>query len=369
MVIREPGFDIALISTNSGNSMRNTEAEDEFWRSQAQLIRTFLDARSKYEKLAEEVAYILEKSTQEAAVEFAHITHRAKTLDSFCEKASRKGYKEPLKETSDIAGVRIVFLYLSDRPKFEAIVEHHFQIIEKVDKVEKDGPERFGYGALHYVVKLGKQNSGARYDDLKGLSCEIQVRSILQDAWAVVGHHLSYKQESDVPKTLRRKLSALSGLFETVDDQFDRLRDERASYAEEVKKQIAEKGPEFLKSEINLENLVEFLKWRFPDREQPSREQAAGLLSEIAERGYTRLAQVNDAVTSAQKALEAYEADDPPFNSETLKRSAYTAAGAIRVTFGFIDDIRRKSPENELQGARKKFLHLVEDPKAGRRPA
>ena len=46
--------------------------------------------------------------------------------------------------------------------------------------------ERFGYGALHYVVKVKKLHAGARYDDLKKLCCEIQTQTILQDAWAVV---------------------------------------------------------------------------------------------------------------------------------------------------------------------------------------
>jgi ppGpp synthetase/RelA/SpoT-type nucleotidyltranferase len=60
-----------------------------------------------------------------------------------------------------------------------------------------------------------------RYDDLKKLVCEIQVRTVLQDAWAIIDHHLSYKQESDVPKILRRKLNSLAGLVETAHDQFD----------------------------------------------------------------------------------------------------------------------------------------------------
>jgi ppGpp synthetase/RelA/SpoT-type nucleotidyltranferase len=54
--------------------------------------------------------------------------------------------------------------------------------LRKVDKLEEQEVDKFGYGALHYLVNLGRKSSGARYDDLKRLVCEIQVRTVLQDA-------------------------------------------------------------------------------------------------------------------------------------------------------------------------------------------
>jgi ppGpp synthetase/RelA/SpoT-type nucleotidyltranferase len=315
--------------------MQSIDASDEFWRNKAGVIRSFLDGRPAYEKLAEEVAYILERAVRCAGIEYAHVAHRAKTLNSFCEKVNRKGYRNPLSDITDVAGVRITFLYLADRPKLESIAEREFEVMEKVDKVDKSGAERFGYGALHYLVKLGKKASGARYDELKGLVCEIQVRTILQDAWAIVDHHLSYKEESDVPEQLRRKLNALSGLFETADDQFDRLRVEREAYAAEVKKQIAEQGPEFLRHGLDLENLIEYLSWRFSDRGNTSREEAADLLSELTRRGYRELAPIDAAVCASYDALKAYETKYPPINEETGQNGPYSPVGAIRVALSF----------------------------------
>src|SRR5881396_2330557 len=114
--------------------MQGINALEELWRNDASLIRSFLDIRPAYERLAEEVAYILERSVRCAGLEFAHVTHRPKSLNSFCEKVGRRGYKNPLSDITDIAGVRITFLYLSDRLKLESIVEKEFEVLEKADQ-------------------------------------------------------------------------------------------------------------------------------------------------------------------------------------------------------------------------------------------
>lgn len=206
--------------------------------------------------------YILKKRLSKANIEISSVTNRAKTLKSFLEKISRKTYENPFSELTDFAGVRVVFLYQSDLKKIESIIKKEFTVIEKVDKLNDKGIDKFGYGAIHYIVKLGKGTSGARYDDLKDLNCEIQIRTVLQDAWAIIDHHLVYKRESDVPSTLQRKLNSLAGLFETADDQFDSIRNEREKYLKDINESIS--TPAFLKSEMNLDTFTAYLKYKFP---------------------------------------------------------------------------------------------------------
>src|SRR5262249_42489288 len=88
-----------------------------------------------------------------------------------------------------------------------------------------------------------------------------QVRTVLQDAWAIIDHHLSYKQEADVPTELRRKLNALSGLFATADDQFEAIRHERKAYIAALRKLTKAK---FLEQELNLDTFKEYIAWKFP---------------------------------------------------------------------------------------------------------
>lgn len=335
------------------------DPSDEFWLNDTMAVRKFLELLPMYERLAEEVAYILERAVRATGVQYAHVLHRAKNLNSFCEKAARKRLSRPLDEVTDLAGVRITYLYLADRHTIESLIANEFEIIEKTDTIDKAGPEQFGYGALHYLVRLNENSSGARYDELKNLVCEIQVRTILQDAWAIVAHHLSYKQESDVPSQLRRKLNALSGLFETADDKFDELRMQREAYSADVKRKIANDGPAFMSQELNLENLIEYLGWRFPGRKKPSRSEAAELLAELTRYGYTRLEPIDSAVSMCLDAVMAYESKYPPTEVETMEQCEYAQVGAVRMALAFAEV--RKFPDHRNRFD--EFRHLVKKAK------
>lgn len=340
--------------------MNQQTAMDELWKTRPDVIRNFVESRPLYEKLSEEVAFILETALRKATVEFAAITHRTKTIESFCEKVVRKKYVDPLREVTDFSGVRVVYLYKSDRDKVENIIEKEFNIVEKVNTIDTSDPERFGYGALHYLIGLAGASSGARYDQLRNLKCEIQVRTILQDAWAIVAHHLSYKQEADIPMQLRRKLNALSGLFETADDQFDQVRDDRLKYAARLKREIATDAREFLDGPLNLDNLVAYLSWKFPARARTKRKDVAALLDELRSLGCRTLRDVDVGISRALPAVEAMEAKYPPLDDD-YRATKYAAVGVVRVAFYFLNKEHRekKIDSREFLSQYEKFDNLV----------
>ena len=74
-----------------------------------------------------------------------------------------------------------------------------------------------------------------------------------------------YKRESQVPTQLQRKLNSLAGLFETVDDQFERIRGERDAYLATIR-DSASTPSAFLENELNLDSFKEYLTWAFPGR-------------------------------------------------------------------------------------------------------
>lgn len=312
------------------------ESIDNIWKNSPDVIRKYLHLLPKHEKLCEEVQYILESEFSNSKIEIAHITNRAKKLDSYCEKIGRKSYLDPLKEITDLAGVRVVFLYLSDLKKIEKIIEKEFEVIEKENKLDGNNTEKFGYGALHYLVKIKQIHSGARYNDLHELLCEIQVRTILQDAWSIVAHHLSYKHENDVPKNLIRKLNALSGLFETADDQFERLRSARNDYIERTEKEISNKNPKYLQQEINLDNLIAYSSSKFPQRRESYSEVFSELLDEVKKAGYKTIEQLDQAIDKGLKNALKEEKTNPPLN-EDEEETNYTIVGIIRVSLCTID--------------------------------
>ena len=48
---------------------------------------------------------------------------------------------------------------------------------------------------------------------------EIQIRTVMQHAWAEIEHDLGYKSKEDIPDKYRRQFSILAGLIELADDK------------------------------------------------------------------------------------------------------------------------------------------------------
>ena len=67
---------------------------------------------------------------------------------------------------------------------------------------------------------------GAKYHGIDVLErigdrkAEIQVRTLLQHAWAMISHDRFYKSEFDVPEYFRRELARVAALLESADEEF-----------------------------------------------------------------------------------------------------------------------------------------------------
>ena len=292
-------------SNSSSKAKPASLTMDEVWQRKPEVIKQFLQVRPDYEQLCVEVEYILCKRIAEGKIETASISSRAKTLNSFLEKLQRKHYDNPFEQLTDLAGVRVVCLYHGDIAKVAEFIRSEFKVIEDVDKLDELGVDQFGYGARHFVVQLGKTSSGARYDDLKEFVCEVQVRTVVQDAWAIIQHHMIYKREAQVPTQLQRKLNSLAGLFETVDDQFERIREERDAYLTEVRCST-DKPSAFLENELNLDTFKEYLMWAFPSRGLEAWDgQARVVLDYLLFAGHKTLGEVDGIVKKTAEAPKA----------------------------------------------------------------
>lgn len=292
---------------------------EKVWKDKTEIIRKFIERNEKNKQLCSEIAYILKKRLDTAEIEYSTITNRTKTLNSFLEKLDRKSYSDPFEEITDFAGVRIVYLYQKDLDNIEKQIKSEFNIVERVDKLNDKGADKFGYGALHFIIKLGKSSKGARYDDLKNLKCEIQVRTVLQDAWAIIDHHLVYKKESEIPSTLQRKLNSLAGLFETADNQFEIIRNEREEYLSELDK--SSKGDKFLENELNLDTYIKYLEWKFPDIHLKNFDkQPEVIFNNISNLNINSLRELDDVVNNFEgKALEIKKEIEKEFEYEYFK--------------------------------------------------
>jgi putative GTP pyrophosphokinase len=130
-------------------------------------------------------------------------------------------------------GVRIITYFRDEVDAVARVIEHEFTIDEanSVDKRMALDPDRFGYLSLHFVAQLNSNRVAlTEYRQYDGIKFEIQIRSILQHAWAEIEHDLGYKSQAAVPRNIRRRFSRLAGLLEMADDEFVGIRRELAAH-------------------------------------------------------------------------------------------------------------------------------------------
>lgn len=157
---------------------------------------------------------------------------------------------------SDLIGLRVICHYESDIKKIVEILKGNFELIELTDKTSQLLEQKgFGYKGIHMDLKLNNDRKKlSEYSRISKLQFEVQIRSIVQDAWSEVDHKLKYKKS--LSDDLQRKIVVLASLFELADREFDSIR--VAAINEFEERIVAEQNQH--KAVINVFNLLSFLK-------------------------------------------------------------------------------------------------------------
>jgi putative GTP pyrophosphokinase len=172
-------------------------------------------------ELAGEVEYLLDKQNLHATVKM-----RVKSLESLSEKRSfltrTTGDPEPC--IKDLLGLRIIVPFQEEVEQAVALLTEHFNTQQIERKSEKLTFREFAYDAVHVELPLTHQL------DLPPHCVpviEVQVRTILQDAWAEVEHELIYKNHLRFPnsESIRKKLAAVNASLSLADMIFQEIRD------------------------------------------------------------------------------------------------------------------------------------------------
>ena len=219
--------------------------------------------RVLYKALAKRVESIVREILEPNKINYHSISSRAKPVDSYNEKASKEKYKDPRSEINDMAGIRVITYTDSDAKHVSKIVEEIFEIYPKhsIDKTEELGIDRVGYRSIHHVGTLGRERLKLPENKIfKDMCFEIQIRTILQHAWAEFEHDRNYKFRGVLPKDMRRRLSLVAANLEIMDREFDDISKALDSYAIDVGKK-AELGD--LSVAVNSTSLSEYMNRRF----------------------------------------------------------------------------------------------------------
>lgn len=172
---------------------------------------------------------------------YQRVDTRLKERRSLEKKIELKNKYKEIEDITDICGMRIITYFSDDVDKIAKLFTSLFKIdeINSVDKREADDPTKFGYVSLHYIVSLNEDRTKlVEAERYKNLKIEIQIRTILQHAWAEIEHDLGYKTAGDIPADIRRKFSRLAGQIELADDEFVRIKDSMESYLQDTSNKI-----------------------------------------------------------------------------------------------------------------------------------
>lgn len=179
----------------------------------------WIDERPQYDEYRRQVESEIRDLISEHGLPYANITGRTKTVDSFVRKFDLHEGKDSYESIHDKAGVRVVVYLREQVDPTVSLIRYAYGVPESdVDdkRVFPDGAaDRFTYRSVHLQAR---GQLGGPSDDKE---CEIQVRTVCEDAWAVMSHFLAYKPENPVPDDVRRTQAALSALMELADMQYE----------------------------------------------------------------------------------------------------------------------------------------------------
>ncbi|MBU1344275.1 MAG: RelA/SpoT domain-containing protein [Proteobacteria bacterium] len=189
-------------------------------RQKEAILISFLKEKQRYEKLADYMIHLIKDDPSTPKESLHTILYRIKDKVRLIEKINEenkqvkgdetlitlKNYQERI---GDLLGIRLICLRLSDIDTLKAYLglladekilrfirkpDHKRSFILPVDPGEtipEDLNLRYsGYSSIHYQVALG-QNADAP-DGIKELQIELQLRTILEEAWGEIDHKYRY---------------------------------------------------------------------------------------------------------------------------------------------------------------------------------
>ena len=162
---------------------------------------------------------------------------RIKSFDSFYEKLLRRSRDKSPGDTvaiTDLLGIRVVCPFVEDLAGIETGICEAFDVTEVERKGSELATTEFGYSSIHLLTRVPGDISDS-FHLPNGWICEVQLRTILQDAWAEVEHELVYKAElTPLDGNLRRKLAALNANLTLSDIIFQEIRDYQRSLQDKL---------------------------------------------------------------------------------------------------------------------------------------
>lgn len=216
-------------------------------------------------ELAELAGEYIRELLSQANLDLHAVTARAKTPESARAKILAKRYGNPGRQLTDQIGVRVISYFESDIDRIASDVRQLLDIeeVHSSDRRRALGLREFGYRSVHLVARVKPTHLGMRFERLSAVRLEIQIRSILEHAWAEIEHEVVYKAGIQLPDETRRQFSAIAGTLEILEKEFASLRRQRDELIEQYRVDV--QNGHGLNDSLDAARLLGHLEARRPD--------------------------------------------------------------------------------------------------------
>ncbi|MDQ7991769.1 MAG: DUF429 domain-containing protein [Propionicimonas sp.] len=260
----------------------------------------------RVEDAARRLAAWLTTVLDDAGINYQYVSWRGKGVESFAAKtdrmlAGRTLYPDPLADITDQVGARVITYVSSDVTAVADLVRDQLGVVTDKDLGRLAADEgRFGYVSRHLQVELSPLWLGsASAEGLRVASAQIQIRTVLQHAWAEFEHDIRYK--GTIPEALapdlNRRFTLAAGLLELADREFEVIRDSMRRQAG-----AGETGPEASDSRIGNQELTAFLAGHYPDAGWSRTDHYTWISGLLLELGISSLRELADLLRTVDSA-------------------------------------------------------------------
>ncbi len=236
----------------------------------------------------------------DAGINYLSVAGRAKSVTSFAAKAGRTvegvlSFPDPLTQITDQIGVRVITYVHSDVAAVADLLADQVVVHDDRDMGRETASEgRFGYASRHLLVGLDAvRESQPTYAALTGRRAQVQIRTVLQHAWAEFEHDIRYKgtiPDEHAPD-LDRRFTLAAGLLELADQEFSTIRDRLQAGMTEQPTAPPDDDPR-----ISPRELAAFLAGQYADAGWSRTDHYAWISGLLLELGITSLDELGDVL-------------------------------------------------------------------------
>ncbi|WP_019285363.1 MULTISPECIES: GTP pyrophosphokinase [Arsenicicoccus] len=251
----------------------------------------------------DEYVALVTQLLDDAGINYLAVTGRAKSVESYAAKAARRVggrlvHRHPETEITDQVGVRVVTYVLADVEAVAQLLGAQLVLLDDRDMGQETAAQgRFGYSSRHLLVQLDPARESAG-GPMAGRKASVQVRTVLQHAWAEFEHDIRYK--GSVPEEhgpdLDRRFTLAAGLLELADQEFSTIR-ERLRDAGGPSTETDEDDPR-----ISGSDLAAFLAGQFAEAGWSRTDHYSWVSGLLLELGITSLAELRDVLRGVDHA-------------------------------------------------------------------